>query len=125
MEILVPISLGELYDKISILSIKSQHIKEGVGRVNIISELSILQNMAMKYIIGNDDLALYRVNQELWDVEDKLRLKEEDKLFDDEFIQLARSVYFLNDERAKIKKEINLKYGSDIIEEKQYTEYKR
>lgn len=125
MQIFVPISLGELYDKISILLIKKEKIIDPKKLENIQKELDLLQDIAEKYDIdGIFHTALLDVNTKLWDVEDKLRLKEKkDNFHDDEFIQLARDVYFLNDRRANIKKEINLKYGSNIIEEKQYEKY--
>jgi hypothetical protein len=125
MEILVPISLGELYDKISILIIKKERITDLKKLENIQKELDMLQNIAEKYdISGNYHTELLSVNTYLWDVEDELRIKESNKDFhNDEFIELARKVYFWNDRRAEIKKQINLQYGSGIIEEKQYVKY--
>mgnify|MGYP000912752974 CR=1 FL=1 len=124
MEVLVPISLGELYDKISILEIKLSMIHDDEKLKNIKKELILLTNIAYKYAV---DEILYNElrskNQDLWIVEDKLRIKEKNKEFDDEFIQLARSVYFMNDKRSEIKREINLKSGSNIIEEKSYEKY--
>lgn len=124
MEILVPISLGELYDKISILLIKKEKIKDLDKLKNIQKELDLLQDIAEKYEIdGYFHTALYVVNLKLWETEDELRIKERMHDFDDNFFRLARSVYHLNDERAEIKKEINEKYGSNIIEEKSYEKY--
>jgi len=124
MEILVPISLGELYDKIAILIIKKEIIKDPIKLENIQKELNLLQDIAEKYdISGNYHTELYNINLHLWNVEDKLRENERIKLFDDTFIQLARAVYFWNDKRAEVKKQINLQYGSEIIEEKQYEKY--
>lgn len=124
MEILVPISLGELYDKISILLIKKENIQDSAKLVNINNELNLLQDLAEKYPIdGMYHTVLYVVNSKLWKVEDQLRIKEKKRDFDGEFIWLARDVYHLNDERSQIKKEINEKYGSDIIEEKSYEKY--
>jgi hypothetical protein len=121
----VPISIGELYDKISILEIKSERIKDENKLANIIKEQFILIDIYNIFKLQHYDMfiKLKDINIKLWDVEDKLRIKEKNKIFDDEFIQLARSVYFLNDKRAEIKKEINVKYESDIIEEKQYINY--
>jgi len=124
MEILVPISLGELYDKISILLIKQERISDPQKLENIKIELDILQTIAEKYDIdGKYHTELYHTNIKLWDVEDKLRIKEKGRIFDDEFRELARSVYHLNDKRSDIKKEINLQYGSSIVEEKSYEKY--
>ena len=124
MEILIPISLGELYDKISILLIKKERISDPVKLENIQKELDLLQDIAEKYDIdGEFHTALLEVNSRLWNVEDKLRENERIKLFDDTFINLARNVYQLNDKRSEIKKQINLKYESAIVEEKSYAKY--
>jgi len=124
MEILVPVSLGELYDKISILLIKKEKITDPEKLKNIQKELDTLQDIAEKYDIdGEFHTALYEVNFRLWNVEDKLRENERIQLFDDTFIQLARNVYHLNDKRSEIKKQINEKYGSGIVEEKSYEKY--
>ena len=127
MEILVPISLGELYDKISILRIKEEKIKDHDKLINIVNELeqlSILNKVWRKHKADGFFYARMKdINEKLWDIEDKIRIKEKNKQYDEEFIQLARSVYFWNDKRAEVKKEINLKYDSDIIEEKQYEKY--
>lgn len=124
MEILVPISLGELYDKISILLIKKERIKDFKKLKNIQNELDLLQNIAEKYDIdGFFHTSLLSINSILWDVEDNIRKKEAEGNFDDEFIRLARKVYVTNDLRANIKKQINEKYGSSIIEEKSYEKY--
>lgn len=124
MEILVPISLGELYDKISILVIKQEKISDFKKLENIKIELDLLQDIAEKYDIdGKYHTALYHTNLQLWDVEDRLRIKEKNLVFDEEFKELARSVYHLNDKRSEIKREINLQYGSNIIEEKAYEKY--
>ena len=124
MEILVPVSLGELYDKISILLIKKEKITDPGKIENIQKELDLLQDIAEKYDIdGKFHTELYHTNLKLWDVEDKLRIEEKNKDWGEDFIQLARSVYYLNDKRSEIKKEINLQYGSNIIEEKSYEKY--
>ena len=122
--ILVPISLGELIDKITILEIKKSKFKNNKVR-NVINELKELRKT-----LNNLDLVieehlfnkLKEVNEKLWEVEDQIRLKEEQGKFDDEFIKLARAVYINNDKRSKIKKNINIIYKSDIFEEKLYKE---
>ena len=124
MRILTPVSLGELYDKISILEIKKDHIKDEEKLKNIDFELSELLSVSKNYPIESDlYIRLKRVNLSLWDIEDKIRIKEKNKKFDEWFINLARSVYFTNDERSDIKKEINQLYGSQIVEEKSYEKY--
>lgn len=124
MNILVPISLGELYDKISILEIKKDIIKDEQKLENINKELSILLKIFIKQPL---DKILYNhlksINLEIWYIEDQIRLKEKNKEFDDKFISYARKIYEKNDKRATIKKEINLKYGSNIVEEKSYEKY--
>lgn len=124
MNILVPISLGELYDKVSILEIKKDFIKDQQKLDNIDKELSKLLKIFIKQPL---DKILYdqlkTVNLEIWYIEDQIRLKEKNKEFDDKFISYARKIYEKNDERATIKKEINLKYSSNIIEEKSYEKY--
>jgi hypothetical protein len=82
-------------------------------------------NSAGIKVDSKDFLALKEVNLKLWHIEDDIRIKEQKKEFDKDFIELARSVYFINDDRAKIKKEINLKYKSDLVEEKEYVDYKK
>ena len=120
-----PISLGELIDKITILQIKKVHMK-GIKLKNVDKELELLKcilqdkNLEIEINIVNQ---LKEVNNALWDIEDKIRVKENKKEFDSEFIQLARSVYQKNDIRALIKQEINYKYNSDLIEEKSYKKY--
>ena len=121
-EIMIPISLGELIDKITILRIKKTHMK-GASLDNVELELKhlekVLSALALK-IDANIITSLDKVNQELWDIEDKIRDYEEQKSFGPEFIDTARQVYQKNDLRASIKREINLKYGSTLIEEKLY-----
>lgn len=124
MEILVPISLGELFDKITILEIKETRITDKTKLINISKELDLLNKIAKKYPFDiNLFVQLKKINEDLWVVEDQLRIKEKNNQFDESFISLARSVYYHNDERAKIKREINKKYGSSIIEEKFYEKY--
>lgn len=127
-EIHVPISPGELIDKITILEIKSARITDAAKVANVRHELALLQATwrASSYAGQNIDeqwAGLRRVNEKLWDVEDLLRDKERARTFDQEFIELARAVYFTNDERAAIKREINTKLGSKIVEEKSYAAY--
>lgn len=123
----IDISIGELVDKVTILSIKLEKIKNADKLKNIKKEYGLLYE-SMKHIgitkDSEDFKDLVQVNLRLWDIEDKIRIKEANKEFDDDFIQLARSVYFENDKRAEIKKQINLTFGSDLIEEKEYVRYK-
>ena len=125
MEIMV--SVGEVLDKISILDIKKNKITDVNKLKNIIFEYShlveIIQNKYEGILNTSEYEKLYDVNLKLWDVEDEIRIKELNKNFEQEFIELARSVYFLNDKRAEIKKDINLKHDSKIIEEKSYEKY--
>jgi hypothetical protein len=121
---LVPVSWGELLDKISILEIKAERIVSAPARTNVQTELSLLSANADQ-LTGDSRLhewkhALKEVNETLWSIEDRIREKEARAEFDQEFIELARSVYKTNDLRARIKREINLSLGSQLIEEKQY-----
>ena len=124
MKILVPTSLGELYDKISILEIKLANIDSIKKKFNISNEYNQLKKISEKYPI-DDNLydQLKTINQKLWNIEDEIRDEEIAGNFGKNFINLARSVYFTNDQRSKLKKEINIKYGSDLIEEKSYKKY--
>lgn len=121
----IEVSIGEIVDKLSILRIKKNNITDPEKLKNIINEYDYLYSVVFNEleIQENDFYNLVLINEKLWDIEDKLRDKERDKSFDDNFIELARSVYFTNDKRAEIKKEINLKYGSTFVEEKSYKEY--
>ncbi len=128
-EIQVAVSYGELLDKIAILEIKYQRIADPAKRANIDAELELLRTTwsrhpASRAAIDEERNALTAVNEALWDIEDRIRLKERDAAFDAEFIELARSVYIRNDERAAIKRTINLQLGSPLIEEKSYQEYR-
>lgn len=118
---LVEVSIGEVVDKISILSIKLEEIEDIVKLSNVQKEFRALTKVTDQNIFS-DDLyrELCRVNKELWRIEDNIREKEHAKEFDGVFIDLARSVYVTNDKRAALKKEINLKYGSEFVEEKSY-----
>ncbi len=128
-EILVPVSFGELLDKIAILQIKSERISDPAKLTNVRNELSALEISWMAHPAAGHDIvrlraALKAVNERLWVIEDDIRLKEQAQTFDDEFVQLGRSVYIENDERARIKKEINLALGSSYVEEKSYQDYR-
>ena len=120
-----PISIGELIDKITILEIKKNKFQKSKLE-NVLKELSYLRRLMEKNKIEiNDDLLtqLKEINLTLWDIEDQIRIKEKNKEFDNTFIELARSVYFKNDKRAEIKKNINLLSNSEITEEKFYSQY--
>ena len=124
-DIIAPISLGELIDKITILRIKTKKLKGTAGK-NVAVELSILENILDKQQIKIDPIDfrdLMKINQELWEIEDNLREHERRGIFDHEFIDLARAVYKTNDRRAAIKREINIMHGSKLIEEKSYESY--
>ena len=127
--ITTPISHGELIDKITILEIKSEQIVDPSKQANVRKELDLLAEVwrndpAAAIDIDAERARLKQVNQALWDIEDRIRLKEKAQAFDAEFIELARAVYFQNDDRAAIKREINLRLGSQLIEEKSYQDYK-
>ncbi len=124
---LVEVSIGEVVDKVTILSIKLEKFKDAQKKMNVQKEYDTLIKDINK--LGIDENSpefqeLRAVNVKLWNIEDSIRVKEFNKEFDEEFIQIARSVYFENDTRAEIKKKINLKFGSSLIEEKEYVEYK-
>jgi hypothetical protein len=131
-EILVPISPGELLDKITILRIKSRRIGDADKLVNVRRELALLERTWQQSIEGRSALAgelvadreaLEQVNGALWDIEDRIRGHEAERRFDAAFIELARAVYLHNDERAAIKKRINLRLNASIQEEKSYRPY--
>lgn len=121
----IEVSIGEIVDKLSILKIKKNNITDKSKLFNIITEYDYLYDVVFNQLkIESDDFNnLLLVNESLWKIEDDIRDKEQDKVFDTEFIELARSVYTTNDKRAEIKKEINLKYGSLFVEEKSYSNY--
>lgn len=128
-QIEVPVSFGELIDKITILEIKSERIQDAAKVANVRHELKLLEatwqaHEASATDIGAERAELKAVNEALWDIEDRIRLKEKAQAFDDDFIALARSVYVRNDERAAAKKAINLKLGSTLVEEKSYEDYR-
>jgi hypothetical protein len=117
----VPVSIGEYIDKITILAIKSRRITDKDKVRNVLCELNQLVLLDSENIIETDLYhELIRVNEDLWEVEDGIRVKEKNQQFDDEFIELARSVYRLNDRRADLKRQINLQYESELMEEKSY-----
>lgn len=124
----VEISDGELLDKLSILKIKEKFIVDESKLKNVGNEINALSPLCTNLLYGLEISDLYQklilVNTKLWEIEDQLRIKEKSKEFDDEFISLARSVYYTNDERASIKKEINKISGSFLTEEKSYQDYK-
>ena len=120
-----PISIGELIDKITILEIKKNKLQNSKLE-NVLKELSYLRRLMEKNKIEiTDDLftQLKEINLKLWNIEDKIRIKEKNKEFDNIFIELARSVYFTNDKRSEIKKRINRLSNSEITEEKSYADY--
>ena len=128
MQLQVPVSVGEVLDKITILQIKLARISDANKRVNIQNELDALLPLVAGDGFTTDEIQglmaeLKSVNEALWDIEDDIREKEAAKLFDAEFIKLARAVYVTNDKRAEIKKQINLVTGSALIEEKSYETY--
>ena len=123
----ISVSLGELVDKISILMIKQKNIKETSKLENVNKELESLNNTLTQYIkeqeLNNYLNTLIDINTKLWNIEDDIRKCERLKKFDQTFIDLARSVYFTNDERAKIKNDINKTFGSELVEVKSYDKY--
>jgi hypothetical protein len=122
----LPVSIGELWDKYTILLIKKEKIVNLEKIKHILNEIEYLSKIINDYPYENNKMFidLKKVNSELWDIEDKIRIKEKKKEFNDEFIQLARQVYHKNDERANIKSRINLEYKSLIYEVKDYVIYK-
>lgn len=123
----IEVSHGEIVDKLTILQIKKENITDKVKLNNILKEyeylLSVVKDDLGISINSSDYLELLSINKELWIIEDNIRDKERKKEFDDNFVKLARDVYYTNDVRAKIKKEINLKYSSGFVEEKSYQSY--
>jgi hypothetical protein len=127
-DILVPLSPGEMLDKITILRIKAARMSDPVKVANVKHELSLLEQTwkdsgAAAVDLGNEEANLTRVNEQLWVIEDEIRDEERAKRFTEKFIELARAVYITNDERAAIKKRINTLMGSNIVEEKSYQQY--
>jgi len=127
-QILIPISPGELLDKITILEIKSERIASAEKKANVNNELSMLNDVWEKAVNNDDEIAILRtemkkINETLWDIEDDIRDEERNRQFTERFIELARSVYVTNDQRADVKKRINQYLKSDIVEEKSYQDY--
>ena len=128
MQLNVPVSVGEVLDKITILQIKLAHISDAGKLINVQNELDALLPLVSGDLFKNSQMQrliaeLKAVNETLWNIEDDIREKEGAKNFDNEFIRLARAVYVTNDKRAAIKKKINLMTGSSLIEEKSYESY--
>ena len=122
----VPVSWGELIDKIAILEIKAERLSSESARANVKRELEQLSAIAAKAAhpkLAPLKAALKRVNETLWQIEDDIREKEAKKVFDAGFVELARAVYRNNDERGRLKAEINAALGSEFVEEKQYVRY--
>jgi hypothetical protein len=123
----IEVSHGEIVDKLTILQIKKENIIDPIKLDNIVKEynylFSVVENDLSISTSSPEYLELLSVNKDLWVIEDDIRDKERQKEFDEEFIKLARDVYYTNDIRAKIKKEINLKYLSGFVEEKSYSNY--
>jgi hypothetical protein len=123
-----PVSFGELIDKITILEIKSGRMTDAAKLANVRDELELLSALWQRDPASNTDISaeraeLKRINEALWEIEDEIRLKERDQAFDARFIELARAVYHTNDKRAAVKRAINLKLGSRLVEEKSYQDY--
>jgi hypothetical protein len=123
----VEISIGELLDKLSILYIKSKFITDPIKLLNVQKEIRVLEPLSQEFFSSPEIKNLFgeleTVNFQLWKIEDDIREKEKSQEFDQEFIDLARAVYFTNDRRAEIKKQINLQTGSNLVEEKSYQNY--
>ena len=124
----VPVSPGEVLDKITILEIKSERMSDPEKVANVKVELALLQetwanSVSEDSVINDLHAQLKEINEALWEIEDDIRDKERAREFDERFIELARNVYFTNDRRSKIKKDLNLHLGSEIVEEKSYQDY--
>lgn len=123
----IEVSNGEILDKLSILNIKLLKINDISKNKNIANEQEYLQKICKELLILKDIIELFnelqRINLELWNIEDEIRKKEKDKEFDHNFIELARKIYILNDNRADVKKQINIISKSNFIEEKSYEKY--
>jgi hypothetical protein len=122
----IEVSTGELVDKVTILDIKKEKFKDAKKLKNVKKEFAILSKDMKNAGIDFDNIfyqQLKNINLKLWDIEDNIRKKESKKEFDNEFIELARGIYFNNDKRAVIKKKINIQYNSKIKEEKEYVKY--
>lgn len=127
-QILIPVSPGELLDKITILEIKSERIENAEKRSNVNKELGMLNKVWADMIPDDADIAAMRIelksiNETLWEIEDDIRKEEYNKQFGERFVELARSVYITNDQRSDVKKRINIQLKSEIVEEKSYEDY--
>ena len=125
---LIPISWGELFDKITILQIKLENLQGKNALKNVKIEYDELFKIYNNNFLDDENAKrlladLKTINKTLWNIEDDIRDKERHKIFDEEFIELARSVYITNDERSRIKRNINENFGSQLIEEKSYSDY--
>ena len=128
MNVNVEISIGEFFDKVTILEIKRERIQDADKLRNINNELDALNDLLEQLPFSRDEVAdevgeLKAINEKLWVIEDDIRDKEAAKSFDQEFVELARSVYITNDRRSDVKRDINIKLGSSFIEEKSYEQY--
>jgi hypothetical protein len=128
-EILIPISPGELLDKITILQIKSERIADATKVANVQTELGMLEKVWRETVNDDEQIRaltseLKSINEALWEIEDDIRDEERNRRFGERFIELARAVYVTNDERANAKKKVNLHLNSSIVEEKSYQDYK-
>lgn len=128
MSLHVQTSPGEFLDKLTILEIKSERIQDPAKLANVRRELDLFRTLWRESPLSARDVSavverLKQVNEALWEIEDRIRDKEAARVFDNEFIELARSVYITNDRRASLKRELNLALGSDLIEEKSYRAY--
>ena len=128
MIISVPVSVGEVVDKVTILEIKSERIADKAKVANVKAELDALRPLVSGGVFDSAEVVdltngLRAVNSELWDIEDDIRAEEAAGRFGERFIELARAVYVTNDRRAELKKEINLATGSQLVEEKSYEDY--
>ena len=125
---LIPISWGELFDKLTILQIKLENLRDKKALKNVKIEHDQLHLIFNNNLLGDQNAKLFltdlkEINKKLWNIEDKIRDKERNKAFDKEFIELARNVYITNDKRSSIKRNINKIFRSEIIEEKSYEDY--
>lgn len=128
MELMTPVSPGELLDKLTILDIKAERIDDAGKLANVAHERQLLEDVWQGSGLENAEIVrlrseLKRVNEQLWEIEDAIRDEERARRFGERFIELARAVYVTNDERAALKKAINLELGSRIVEEKSYSDY--
>jgi transcriptional regulator of nitric oxide reductase len=127
--IFVPVSPGEVLDKITILEIKSERIQEEEKLLNVRRELVLLKEVWAEKVVDDKNVRrlhvqLKEINEALWDIEDAIRDEERLHRFEERFVELARNVYFTNDRRSRVKKELNTYLGSEIVEEKSYKDYK-